>query len=109
MKCPNCGLANLETKPSIEFALTWPGEVGHCPICGATYVKYHGELQRYRAAEGVSNTIKEAVENMRKAEVKCVRCEKVLIDEDDIAAGKCYDCVVIDNDDEGEDGDGEGE
>jgi hypothetical protein len=30
-------------------------------------------------------------------ELKWVRCGKILIDEDDRAAGKCYDCLVIDN------------
>ena len=32
--------------------------------------------------------------------LECVRCNKVLLSDDDRAAGKCYDCVVIDNDKE---------
>lgn len=36
--------------------------------------------------------------------LECVSCGKVLTDEDSIAAGKCEDCLVIDNDpvDEGD-------
>lgn len=52
--CPNCDLAPLEIKGGIDFGLTWPEEVYHCPVCGASYIDYNLEFIRYFAAEGCS-------------------------------------------------------